>query len=539
MSELEEPKKRVLDSQTLVSELSSAEESQLDHVFQDPKLLEYYTNLYEEHQYECRHHLDPDFVWTLQEERKVVWKNDYHITLWGIVMFIALNFDRSNLNQALSANFLNDLKLTTNQLNLGHTINLVCFLAAELPSQLISKKLGADVWIPTQIVIWSAVSMSQMGIHNVHGFYATRALIGLFQGGFICDVCLWMSYFYTNKEFPMRISLFYVSIPFTIVVSSLLAFALLKISTPSVSQPWRWLFLVEGLFTLLIGIASFFKMPASPVQTKTWHRKKGWYSEREEKIIVNRILRDDPLKGDMHNREPVGLWELISVLKDYDMFPIYAVRLFGDIGATPVTNYLQIILRKMGFSTFETNALTIPCAVFTTFTMLTLCYFSEYFNTRSLALLVNPVWIVTCLLALRYWPDAQVNVWGTYALITVLLSASPYWPLSISWCSANSNSVRTRAVLAALVNIFSQTAGLIAANVYRADDAPFYHRGNTQLIGVAFGCIGACIFGRLYYPFRNRQKRAAWDKLTEEEQNMYASTTTDEGNKRLDFRFSH
>jgi hypothetical protein len=59
----------------------------------------------------------------------------------------------------------------------------------------------------------------------------------------------------------------------------------------------RWLFLLEGLLTLLIGFASFFLMPASAVQTKTWFRPKGWFTDRELSIVVNRVLRDDPSKG--------------------------------------------------------------------------------------------------------------------------------------------------------------------------------------------------------------------------------------------------
>lgn len=58
-----------------------------------------------------------------------------------------------------------------------------------------------------------------------------------------------------------------------------------------------WLFLLEGLITLLIGIASFFLMPASAVQTKTWFRPKGWFTDRDLSIVVNRVLRDDPSKG--------------------------------------------------------------------------------------------------------------------------------------------------------------------------------------------------------------------------------------------------
>lgn len=144
------------------------------------------------------------------------------------MMFTALNFDRTNLAQALSDNFLEDLNLTTNQMNTGKTINLVCFLAAELPSQLVSKKVGAD--------IWSMVAMCQAVITGKHGFYATRALIGLLEGGFICDTCLWISYFFTSTEYTNRMSFFYASNQTTTIISSLLAFALLKIKTSALGE---------------------------------------------------------------------------------------------------------------------------------------------------------------------------------------------------------------------------------------------------------------------------------------------------------------
>lgn len=508
-----------------------------DHVFQDPVVAEHYQKLYELCDYECRHHFDPEFTWTKEEEKKVVWKNDWYVTFWAFFMFTALDFDRNNIAQALSDNMLDDLGLTTNDYNTGKTINLVCFLAAELPSQLISKKIGPDIWIPAQISLWSVISMSQAAITNKTGFYITRGLLGALQGGFICDICLWMSYFYTSKEFPFRLSLFYIANPMTSVWSSLLAFALLKIKTKAIPEGWKWLFLIEGLFTLLIGLISFLKMPASAVQTKTWFRKKGWYTDREEKIVVNRVLRDDPTKGDMNNRQPVTIKELITILLDFDLWPIYIVRFLGDIGATPTSNYMTLTLRKLGFSTFNTNLLTIPYNILTVITMLTLGYLSEVIKSRALVLGSIPVWILACLFPLRYWPDSQVNVWGTYAILTVLLGACPLWPLSISWCSANSNSVRNRAVSAAVVNMFLQAAGIVSANIYRADDAPTYHRGNVVLIGIAFGALGACILSRLYYSYRNNQKEKEWNALTIEEQEDYVKNTDDKANKRLDFRF--
>lgn len=68
-------------------------------------------------------------------------------------------------------------------------------------------------------------------------------------------------------------------------------------------------------------------MPASPCQTKGRGRgKKSWFTEHEEKIMVNRLLRDDPSKGDMNNRQAVNFSGLIKSFLDFDLWPTYFVR---------------------------------------------------------------------------------------------------------------------------------------------------------------------------------------------------------------------
>jgi hypothetical protein len=64
-------------------------------------------------------------------------------------------------------------------------------------------------------------------------------------------------------------------------------------------------------------------MPPSPTQTKKWFRPNGWFNEREETIIVSRVLRDDPTKGDMHNREGLTIKRLLTAVMDYDLWPLY------------------------------------------------------------------------------------------------------------------------------------------------------------------------------------------------------------------------
>ncbi|CZS97647.1 uncharacterized protein RAG0_06618 [Rhynchosporium agropyri] len=153
--------------------------------FLDPDVAEHWAIIYEKSQYECRSAFDPTFTWTEEEERKIVRRLDWRVCLWACVMFFGLQVDRGNLVQAVSDNLLNDLNLTTNDYNFGNVIFLFSFLLAELPSQLVSKKIGPDRWIPMQITLWSTVAMSQCALSGKKSFYATRSILGLLEGGFI------------------------------------------------------------------------------------------------------------------------------------------------------------------------------------------------------------------------------------------------------------------------------------------------------------------------------------------------------------------
>jgi hypothetical protein len=75
--------------------------------------------------------------------------------------------------------------------------------------------------------------------------------------------------------------------------------------------------------------------------------------------MVNRILRDDPSKGDMHNRQGLSLRMLWECFSDYHMWPIYMIGVTWTIPTQPMSAYLTLQLRSLGFTTFETNLLTV------------------------------------------------------------------------------------------------------------------------------------------------------------------------------------
>jgi len=185
---------------------------------------------------------------------------------------------------------------------------------------------------------------------------------------------------------------------------------------------WQWLFLIEGVITLTIGLVSFFMMPASVVQTKTWFRPNGWFNDREVAIVANRVLRDDPSKGDMHNRQAITPKRLWNAVKDYHLWPIYMIGVVAYIPQSPVSSYITLTLRSVGFDKFETNLLTIPASVIHIITLLIITWISSRLNQWSMVAVFQPIWVLPCVIALRVWPDVIDNSWGTYALVTVLLS---------------------------------------------------------------------------------------------------------------------
>jgi sugar phosphate permease len=170
---------------------------------------------------------------------------------------------------------LNDLHLDTNDYNYGQTIFYICFLCAELPSQLISKKLGPDRWIPIQMISWSIVASFQAFLSGKSSFYTCRALLGLIEGGFIPDTILYLSYWYKGNELPKRLAWFWTSYQMTSVIGAFLAAAILSMRGVNGLAGWRWLFALEGTLTGLIGIATYFYLPPSPTQTASWFRGKS------------------------------------------------------------------------------------------------------------------------------------------------------------------------------------------------------------------------------------------------------------------------
>lgn len=420
------------------------------------------------------------------------------------------------------------------------------FLFAELPSQLISKKLGPDTWIPIQMVTWSIIAASQAALQGRTSFFVTRFFLGLIEGGFIPDVILYLSYFFTNGELPKRLSWFWTSYQSTQIIGAFLAYGILHLRGGALGAGWRYMFLIEGALTGVIGVLTWFYLPASPTQTarskyKGWLRpKEGWFTEREEVIMVTRILRDDPGKATMHNRQGLSFTDLKNALFDYDLWPIYLLGLSWGIPMSPPAAYITLTCKALGFSTFETNLLTIPAYVLFIVQLLFWTWVSEKINQRVLISLVTQIWALPLLIALVALPPVFPNSNWVKWLLSTLLVGHPYvHAIIVALTSRNSGSVRTRTVGSSLYNMSVQLSSIISSQIYRDNDKPYYYTGNKALLAVVAYNFVVIIGMKVYYDWRNSSRDKIWASMSRDERVHYLSTTKDEGNKRLNFRFGN
>jgi hypothetical protein len=238
------------------------------------------------------------------------------------------------------------------------------------------------------------------------------------------------------------------------------------------------------------------------------------------------------------------------------MWGLYFIGLIAYIPQSPVQGYLSLTLKRLGFTTFESNMLSIPSAVLQIILMLILSKSSEYFGERTFHCVIGEFWSLPLLATLLGLPDHGYN-WGRFT-VTTMISGYPYFhPIVSSWISENTFDVKKRAITAATYNVIVQIGSVISSRksryppleteltkteIYRSYDSPYYYQGNKVLISICSLALVVFVVQREYLRHLNRLKERKWEAMSPEERIEYQADLAQrekDGNKRLDFRFKY
>ena len=177
-----------------------------------------------------------------------------------------VNFlDRVNVGfAALAMN--QDLGFSPSVFGAGAGIFFIGYLLFEIPSNLALQHFGARIWIARIMVSWGLVAMAMALVSGTASFYAMRFLLGVAEAGFFPGIILYLTYWFPAQERARIVSLFMAAVPFATLVGGPVSGALLELHGLGGLKGWHWLFIVEGLPAVLLGLAALAFLTDRPAE---------------------------------------------------------------------------------------------------------------------------------------------------------------------------------------------------------------------------------------------------------------------------------
>lgn len=235
--------------------------------------------------------------------RKITWRLIPFLMLCYLLAFI----DRGNIGMA-SLQMNDDLGLTKKMFGFAGSLFFISYFLFEVPSNLALQKFGARKWIARIMVTWGLVSAGMALVQGPTSLYVLRFLLGAAEAGFFPGVVLYLTYWFPAAYRGRIVAIFMVAVPMASFIGSPLSALLLQADGLLGLRGWHWLFILEGIPTVLMGVACLFFLTDRPEQAK-WlsEEQRNWLSARMEKernekkttahVPLGKLLRSKEVLG--------------------------------------------------------------------------------------------------------------------------------------------------------------------------------------------------------------------------------------------------
>jgi MFS family permease len=181
--------------------------------------------------------------------------------------FTVMNLDRTNIGiAALTMN--RELGISSKEFGLISGVFFAGYLLFEVPSNLILHRVGARLWIGRIMLTWGAVTTLTAFAGSGSVLLWCRVLLGICEAGFLPGMLLYLTFWFTKEYRSRMLGWFFLGVPLATVVGSPLGGLLVGVDRALGLTGWRWLFLIEGLTTLLLGVVYLLWLPAGPAQAR-------------------------------------------------------------------------------------------------------------------------------------------------------------------------------------------------------------------------------------------------------------------------------
>ncbi|KAJ3522504.1 hypothetical protein NMY22_g11860 [Coprinellus aureogranulatus] len=446
--------------------------------------------------------------------------------------------DRANIGNARVAGLQAALSMTDAQYQICVTILFVPYICAELPANLLLRKIGPNILMPTILTAWGLVVTFQGFVSSYAGLAVVRFLLGLLEGPMFPGIVLYLSGgFYTRRELSLRIAYFFSAasthwahIQLSGAFSGLLAAAITNMDGLGGKGGWAWIFILEGLFTVVFGIASFWLVPRTPQQAFL-------LTQAEKDALKRKIERDRPLMGTKDKFTPK---EVLRALLSPQVLILFVAFFIGGAVLYGFALFLPSIVRQLGFSPNRSQLLSVgPFAVGFVVSVFA-AWWSDTYNTRGVPL------IAISFLAIIGWAmflglSNKYALYGAlYFMVPGIYGASP---VACAWAANNSEPHYRRASSIAIGFIGTNAGGILSTWRFPTNEGPRFTK--TVVMMLVFSCLMSVFTGlnMLYLSWQNKRKVLLRHEIlkpyaTEKEPDGGLRAWVELGDKHPDFKYT-
>lgn len=380
-----------------------------------------------------------------QTVKKVVWR----ILPFLIVCYLIAIIDRGNIGMA-SLQMNEDLGLSKAVFGFASSLFFVGYFLFEVPSNLAMQKIGAKIWISRIMVSWGIISVCTAFVESANTLYILRFLLGAAEAGFFPGVILYLTYWIPGKYRARVIATFMVAIPAANFIGSPISGLILSLDGWYGMRGWHWLFILEGIPAVILGIAAFFLLSNRPTNA-------SWLNQ-EQKAWLNSTLEAENVKKKAIGH--ISLWQLLRHKHIWVMALIYA-------GASAAGSTLSVwspqLLKSFGLDNFTTGLVNAIPYGLASILMIIWGRSSDRSGERRWHTALTLFLIAGGLLS----AFITNSLTGSVVILSLVLIGAysmkgPFWALASGWMS----STTAAAGLAAIGAMANLIGGGVMVNVY-------------------------------------------------------------------------
>ncbi|KOP56634.1 MFS transporter permease [Pseudomonas coronafaciens pv. porri] len=379
--------------------------------------------------------------------KRVAWR----LLPFLIICYLIAIIDRGNIGMA-SLQMNHDLGLSPAIFGFASSLFFVSYFLVEVPSNLALQKFGARLWIARIMITWGIVSAGTAFVQGANSLYVMRFLLGAAEAGFFPGVLLYLTYWLPAAYRARMVAIFMVAIPGANFIGSPLSGLLLSLDGWMGMRGWHWLFILEGIPAVLLGIACLFVLTDRPEQAK-------WLTDEQRHWLTGRLAEERQKKTNIGH---MSLWKL---LKHKDIWVLALIYSGASAAGSTMSVWAPQLLKTFGLSNLEIGLVNaIPYGI-ASVAMIIWGRSSDRTNERrwhtSLTLLLITAGL---LLALVTSSLAATVFLLTMVLIGAYSMKGPFWALVSGWLSS-STAAAGLAAIGALANLIG---GGLMVNAYGA-----------------------------------------------------------------------